>query len=127
MDVMYWAGVNNVGAWAADIFHVTGGRMICDLPSSRKVQIVIHDHQVCMSHNVQGFGNVGAWAADMIHVRGGRVICVSDRDGAITNEKGLDIPALRRHLRAAPPFGGSLMSFPGGKCLIVLPFGICLV
>ncbi|DBB18366.1 TPA: glutamate dehydrogenase (NADP(+)) gdh1, variant 2 [Trebouxia sp. C0006] len=63
---------------------------------------------------VQGFGNVGAWAAEMIHVRGGRVLCVSDRDGAMTNEKGLDIPALRRHLRAAPPFGGSLLSFPGG-------------
>ena len=64
---------------------------------------------------MQGFGNVGAWAADMIHVRGGRVICVSDRDGAMHNEKGLDIPALRRHLRAAPPFGGSLLSFPGGN------------
>lgn len=71
---------------------------------------------------MQGFGNVGAWAAEMIHVRGGRVLCVSDRDGAMTNEKGLDIPALRRHLRAAPPFGGSLLSFPGGKsCLSSCP------
>lgn len=71
---------------------------------------------------MQGFGNVGAWAAEMIHVRGGRVLCVSDRDGAMTNEKGLDIPALRRHLRAAPPFGGSLLSFPGGKsCLSAVP------
>lgn len=63
---------------------------------------------------MQGCGNVGAWAAEMLHVRGGRVLCVSDRDGAMHNEKGLDIPALRRHLRAAPPFGGSLLSFPGG-------------
>ena len=63
---------------------------------------------------MQGFGNVGAWAAEMLHVRGGRVLCVSDRDGAIHNEQGLDIRALRRHLAAAPPFGGSLLSFPGG-------------
>ena len=60
---------------------------------------------------------MGAWAAEMLHVRGGRVLCVSDRDGAIHNEKGLDIPALRRHLRAGPPFGGSLLSFPGGVLL----------
>lgn len=69
---------------------------------------------------VQGFGNVGAWAAEMLHVRGGRVLCVSDRDGAIHNEQGLDIHALRRHLAAAPPFGGSLLSFPGGVCLLCL-------
>lgn len=79
-----------------------------------------------MQYAVQGFGNVGAWAAEMIHVRGGRVLCVSDRDGAMTNEKGLDIPALRRHLRAAPPFGGSLLSFPGGKsCLSSCPSIMC--
>ena len=79
-----------------------------------------------MHHAMQGFGNVGAWAAEMIHVRGGRVLCVSDRDGAMTNEKGLDIPALRRHLRAAPPFGGSLLSFPGGKsCLSNFPAMMC--
>ena len=70
---------------------------------------------------LQGFGNVGSWAAEMIHVRGGRVLCVSDRDGAMTNEKGLDIPALRRHLNAAPPFGGSLLSFPGGKSCVSNP------
>lgn len=74
---------------------------------------------------MQGFGNVGAWAAEMIHVRGGRVICVSDRDGAMTNEKGLDIPALRRHLRAAPPFGGSLLSFPGGECCLAKSSMFC--
>ncbi len=80
-----------------------------------------------MHHAVQGFGNVGAWAAEMIHVRGGRVLCVSDRDGAMTNEKGLDILALRRHLRAAPPFGGSLLSFPGGKsCLSSSPTIMCI-
>lgn len=68
--------------------------------------------------HAQGFGNVGAWAAEMLHVRGGRVLCVSDRDGAIHNEQRLDIHALRRHLNAVPPFGGSLLSFPGGLCAL---------
>ncbi|DBA88324.1 TPA: glutamate dehydrogenase (NADP(+)) gdh1 [Trebouxia sp. C0005] len=80
-------------------------------------ELLLHAHAGKIANKdfvIQGFGNVGAWAAEMIHVRGGRVLCVSDRDGAMTNEKGLDIPALRRHLRAAPPFGGSLLSFPGG-------------
>ena len=37
--------------------------------------------------------------------------------GAIHNAAGLDIPALLRHVRAKPPFGGSLRSFPGGAAL----------
>ena len=77
-------------------------------------------HHPCESVT-QGFGNVGAWAAEMLHVRGGRVLCVSDRDGAIHNEQGLDIHALRRHVAAAPPFGGSLLSFPGGLCALSFP------
>ena len=75
---------------------------------------------------MQGFGNVGAWAAEMLHVRGGRVLCVSDRDGAIHNEQGLDIHALRRHLAATPPFGDSLLSFPGGPCIWLLCWLHCI-
>ena len=40
--------------------------------------------------------------------------------GAIFNQKGLDIRALKRHLKAAPPFGGHLTSFPGGVPLVLL-------
>ena len=67
---------------------------------------------------MQGFGNVGSWAAELIAVQGGKVVAVSDRSGAIVNEQGLNIPSLRNHMRAMPPFGGHLTSFPGGK----LPF-----
>ena len=66
---------------------------------------------------LQGFGNVGSWAADAIHRAGGHVVAVSDRHGAIVNEKGLDVPGLLRHVQAKPPFGGSLRSFPGGDAL----------
>jgi glutamate dehydrogenase (NAD(P)+) len=46
----------------------------------------------------QGFGNVGAWAADILTEHGGKVLAVSDAFGAIQNENGLDIKALRAHV-----------------------------
>jgi hypothetical protein len=48
----------------------------------------------------QGFGNVGAWAADILTDHGGQVLAVSDAFGAIQNENGLDIKALRAHVAA---------------------------
>jgi Glutamate/Leucine/Phenylalanine/Valine dehydrogenase len=59
---------------------------------------------------VQGFGNVGSWAAEIFHEHGGKLQAVSDAFGAVYNEKGLDIPALRRHIANR----NSLESFPGG-------------
>jgi glutamate dehydrogenase (NAD(P)+) len=46
---------------------------------------------------IQGFGNVGAFVAQFAHELGGKVIAVSDVDGGLHNEKGLDIPALFQH------------------------------
>jgi glutamate dehydrogenase (NAD(P)+) len=46
---------------------------------------------------VQGFGNVGAHAARILHERGARVIAVSDVDGGLHNDQGLDIPKLFDH------------------------------
>jgi glutamate dehydrogenase (NAD(P)+) len=45
---------------------------------------------------VQGFGNVGGVAAAELHDRGARVVGVSDLSGGLHDERGLDIPALRR-------------------------------
>jgi glutamate dehydrogenase (NAD(P)+) len=62
---------------------------------------------------IQGFGNVGSVTAHELHLRGVKVIAVSDRYGAIRNDKGLDIPALIKHMTPAP--GGMtpmLASFP---------------
>ena len=47
---------------------------------------------------VQGFGNVGSVAADLLAKDGALVVGVSDVKGGITNPKGLDLPALMKHL-----------------------------
>jgi glutamate dehydrogenase (NAD(P)+) len=56
---------------------------------------------------VQGFGNVGAVAAAELHGRGARVIAVSDISGGVHDERGLDVPTLRRFVDER----GSLASF----------------
>lgn len=46
---------------------------------------------------VQGFGNVGSVAAVVIHSLGAKVIAVSDVNGGIVNENGLNIPELVKY------------------------------
>ena len=41
---------------------------------------------------VQGFGNVGSITAQLLHEQGATIVAVSDKQGAIHNPKGLDIP-----------------------------------
>ena len=43
---------------------------------------------------IQGFGNVGSWTARFLDEMGARVIAVSDVEGGIRNDDGLDIDAL---------------------------------
>jgi len=49
---------------------------------------------------IQGFGNVGAWAAEILTEMGGKVLAVSDVSSAVVNENGLDIKAIREHLKS---------------------------
>jgi len=59
---------------------------------------------------VQGFGNVGSWAARFFDEAGCRVVAVSDVRGAIFNDAGLDLPALREHVadtRSVVDFAGA--------------------
>lgn len=50
---------------------------------------------------IQGFGNVGSHLARLLVAEAdARVVAVSDVDGAIVNEQGLDIPGLIEHLAA---------------------------
>ncbi len=58
---------------------------------------------------VQGFGNVGGTAARIFHEKGARVVAVSDVNGGVYNARGLDIPALSRHVAEA----GTVVGFPG--------------
>src|SRR5262249_54667941 len=61
---------------------------------------------------VQGFGNVGSVACHELHHRGVKVMGVGEGSGAIRNPKGLDIPALTRHVyeKREP-----LTTFPSGE------------
>src|SRR5215212_4542588 len=54
----------------------------------------------------QGFGNVGGIAAAELHDRGAIVVAVSDLSGAVHDEAGLDIPALRADAEANGSLAG---------------------
>ncbi|MBA7660713.1 MAG: glutamate dehydrogenase [Calditrichaeota bacterium] len=61
---------------------------------------------------IQGFGNVGSFAALNFADRGARVVAVNDVRGGIRNDKGLDIPALREHVRTTGSVAGFEESDP---------------
>ena len=46
---------------------------------------------------IQGFGNVGAYVARFLAEAGARVVAVTDVDGGIHNDGGLDLPRLFAH------------------------------
>jgi glutamate dehydrogenase/leucine dehydrogenase len=58
---------------------------------------------------VQGFGNVGAITSELLSELGARVVAVSDSTGAIFDEAGLDIDAVKRHKAET----GSVVGVPG--------------
>jgi glutamate dehydrogenase (NAD(P)+) len=60
---------------------------------------------------VQGFGNVGSVACSELAQRGVRIIAISDRYGAITNPRGIDVAALSRHVNS----GKLVRDFPGAE------------
>ncbi len=62
---------------------------------------------------IQGFGNVGAWTAVIAGELGCTVIAVSDVNGGVYNESGLDVSALFDHSREA----GTIMGFDGGEAI----------
>lgn len=62
---------------------------------------------------VQGFGKVGRGAAQFLSELGSRVVAVSDQYGAVYDDRGLDIPALTRHVADA----GTVAGFAGGDVL----------
>lgn len=65
------------------------------------VEMAAEDHKLPLNGAtavVQGYGNVGSVACDELHKRGVKVIAVGDRYAAIHNPRGIDIPALNRHV-----------------------------
>jgi glutamate dehydrogenase (NAD(P)+) len=59
---------------------------------------------------VQGFGNVGSNAALLIAEQGAKIIAVADHTGGISNDEGLDVPALD----AWTDEHGGIKGFAGG-------------
>jgi glutamate dehydrogenase (NAD(P)+) len=57
---------------------------------------------------VQGFGNVGSVVCQELFQRGVKIIAVGDRYGAVRNPKGIDVPALLKHMA----LGYRLREFP---------------
>ncbi len=63
---------------------------------------------------IQGFGNVGGNLARLLAAEAGaKVIAVSDVDGGVVNEKGLDVPALLAHTAAR----GRVSEWKGGTAI----------
>jgi glutamate dehydrogenase (NAD(P)+) len=63
---------------------------------------------------VQGLGNVGFHAAKFLSEEDGALIVgVGERDGAVSNPKGIDIEALRAHIGAT----GGVKGFPDAQFL----------
>src|SRR4029077_6819525 len=63
---------------------------------------------------IQGFGNVGSHLARLLDTESGaKVICVSDVDGGVVNEKGLDVPGLLAHVAQKRP----VPEWKGGKAI----------
>ena len=60
---------------------------------------------------IQGFGNVGGMAARLMAEKGFKVIGIVEYDGAVFNDKGLDIPKLMAHRRDT----GSMCGFSEGE------------
>ena len=60
---------------------------------------------------VQGYGNVGSWAARLMQELGCTLVGVSDSDGAIRSEEGIDAVALAEHVAC----GGSVHEFEGAE------------
>jgi len=63
---------------------------------------------------VQGFGNVGSHLTRLLVAeQGAKVVAVSDVDGGVHNDKGLDIPGLLQHVAERRP----VSEWKGGKAI----------
>jgi glutamate dehydrogenase (NAD(P)+) len=63
--------------------------------------------------SVQGFGNVGSWAARIMQQLGCKMVAVSDANGAIRNDEGIDANELQDFISQ----GGRMPDYPGAESL----------
>jgi glutamate dehydrogenase (NAD(P)+) len=62
---------------------------------------------------VQGYGNVGSWAARIMQQLGAKMIAVSDANGAIRSDGGIDANELHEHISE----GGLITEFEGVEAI----------
>ena len=62
---------------------------------------------------MQGFGNVGSWAARILQQLGVKIIGVSNADGAIRSDEGIDSVKLHEFIEQ----GGKLTDFEGAEVI----------
>jgi glutamate dehydrogenase (NAD(P)+) len=62
---------------------------------------------------IQGFGNVGSHAARLLDERGATIVAISERNGGIYDEKGIDVEAARLYYRER----GNLTDYPHGDAI----------
>jgi len=83
-----------------------------------------------MTAAVQGFGKVGSVIAEMLHHYGNRIIAISDLDGTLYSEKGINVKKLSEWIKSGKPFiefnGKSVKIIPNKdffriKCDILIP------
>lgn len=60
---------------------------------------------------IQGFGNAGSVMADLCHEFGIKVVAVSDSQGGIYNESGLNVGDVEKHKQST----GTVLNFEGAK------------
>jgi glutamate dehydrogenase (NAD(P)+) len=97
-----------------------GGSLGREAATGRGTMIITRE--ACAAHGIdirkatiaiQGFGNVGSWTAKLLHALGAKIVAVSDVQGGIFREAGLDIEAVQRHLRET----GSVVGASGTRCI----------
>lgn len=73
--------------------------------AAKDIGLILKDARIV----IQGFGQVGSVAADLLRSAGAKVVAVSDIDGGIKNNNGLDILKLSQHVEKT----GSVINFAG--------------
>jgi glutamate dehydrogenase (NAD(P)+) len=85
------------------------GCMIVTQQALKHLGIAADDARVV----IQGFGNVGGMAAKLMAAAGFKIVAMVEYDGAVCNDKGLDIEALAQHRKET----GSIRDFPEGETM----------
>jgi glutamate dehydrogenase (NAD(P)+) len=85
------------------------GVVYCVQEASSLLKIPVQGSRVA----VQGFGNVGSVAAALMNELGARVIAVSDVQGGVYHDHGLDIPQLLKYQQARK----TVVGFPEAEAI----------